>query len=493
MPVRLVSQEELPGPLAGYRLIERLGRGGFGEVWKVEAPGGLLKAIKFVFGDLDGDATRTAARPSRNSRRSSASRTIRHPYILSLERFDIIDGQLIIVMELADRNLWDRFRECRTQGLPGIPRDELLRYMEEAAEALDLMNNALPAPAPRHQAAEPVPGPQPRQGRRLRAGEGPRRRRGRPSPAASRRSTPPRRRSRAGCRRFSDQYSLAIVYQELLTGTRPFNGANTRQLLMQHINGTPDLTSAAGPPTSRSSPARLARSRTTAGRVARSWSSGFDRLAAPPRRRLGGQAVHRSTSRSRRGTASRRSSRSRDSPLSRMRRNPVSRLDGAGRRAAGSSRHPPESAGSHPDTVANGLPPLVSPSGSRPGTQSAGSAAALGRSGSSRRPPPARATRPSRCSRPDVFQTGRMGSLGIAPPEKTGDGALFPALVVAVGQTGPAGARAPQARHSRPLRQPDRVPNVRFLYIDTDPEPRPPAPCRTTRRAWPRARSSSPG
>ena len=28
-----------------------------------------------------------------------------------------------------------------------------------------------------------------------------------------------------------------------------------------------------------------------------------------------------------------------------------------------------------------------------------------------------------------------MGSLGIAPPEKTGDGVLFPALVVAVGGT----------------------------------------------------------
>src|SRR5208337_4498143 len=70
----------------------------------------------------------------------SRVKTVRHPYILSLERYDVIDGQLIIVMELADRSLWDRFKECRAQGLPGIPRDELLSYMAEAAEALDLMN-----------------------------------------------------------------------------------------------------------------------------------------------------------------------------------------------------------------------------------------------------------------------------------------------------------------------------------------------------------------
>src|SRR5205814_160330 len=38
-----------------------------------------------------------------------------------------------------------------------------------------------------------------------------------------------------------DQYSLAIVYQELLTGTLPFTGRNYRQLLMQHSAGEPSL------------------------------------------------------------------------------------------------------------------------------------------------------------------------------------------------------------------------------------------------------------
>src|SRR5947208_15757007 len=135
--VRIESQAE---PIPGYKLLERLGSGGFGEVWKCEAPGGINKAVKIIFGDLrsqDNDLIRYAEQELKALKRV---KMVRHPYLLALDRYDIVEGRLLIVMELADCNLWDRFRVCRNQGLPGIPRDGLLPYMSETAEVLDHIN-----------------------------------------------------------------------------------------------------------------------------------------------------------------------------------------------------------------------------------------------------------------------------------------------------------------------------------------------------------------
>src|SRR5947209_6545253 len=136
-PAAGLLKEPCSEPIPGYRLIEPLGRGGFGEVWKCEAPGGLCKAVKFVYGNLEGLEGASAEEELRAIQHVKA---IRHPFMLSIERVEVIDGELVIVTELADRSLHDVLVQHRQAGNSGIPRGELLAYLREAAEALDLMN-----------------------------------------------------------------------------------------------------------------------------------------------------------------------------------------------------------------------------------------------------------------------------------------------------------------------------------------------------------------
>src|SRR6266581_638353 len=113
-----LAREPNAEPLTGYRLIEPLGSGGFGEVWKCEAPGGLFKAIKFVYGNLN-SLDVEGARAEQELQALQRIKEVRHPFVLSLDRIEIVEGQLLIVMELADKSLHDLYLECQNAGLVG--------------------------------------------------------------------------------------------------------------------------------------------------------------------------------------------------------------------------------------------------------------------------------------------------------------------------------------------------------------------------------------
>jgi serine/threonine protein kinase len=247
LPAASSVREPGAEPLPGYRLIEPLGRGGFGEVWKCEAPGGILKAIKFIKGQIDSATIGHQAAQEYHALKKVVG--IRHPFLLSMDRIEEVNDELLIVMELADRTLFDLFEAYRQAGYAGIPRDELIGYISEAAEALDLMNTQYNL---QHLDIKPgnlflvanhvkvadfglvgdlgnVSKSDEEEGGDVHAPVGitplyvsPEVLQGKASPN-------------------SDQYSLAIVYQELLTGTLPFVGKNSRSLAMQHLMAEPTV------------------------------------------------------------------------------------------------------------------------------------------------------------------------------------------------------------------------------------------------------------
>lgn len=162
-------------PIPGYRLSHFMGRGAFGEVWRASAPGGTSAALKFI--DLNGK------QGLKEYRAIQRVKEVRHAHLLPIYAFWMLDqygdvlsdaeleawdlsgsvmptqtnpqvlhaelrppATLVVAMLLGDRSVSERLDECRgPNGEPiGIPIDELIDYMEDAAKGIDFLNS------PRH-------------------------------------------------------------------------------------------------------------------------------------------------------------------------------------------------------------------------------------------------------------------------------------------------------------------------------------------------------
>src|SRR4030042_241011 len=77
-----IGDEPVPG--SGYRLVQFLGRGGFGEVWKASAPGGTEAALKIIrLGGLEG---------RKEFRALQLVKRIRHPNLVPITAFWLKDA-----------------------------------------------------------------------------------------------------------------------------------------------------------------------------------------------------------------------------------------------------------------------------------------------------------------------------------------------------------------------------------------------------------------
>lgn len=119
----------------GYRLIERIGKGSYGEVWRAEAPGGIFVAVKIVDWPVGSPLTQMELRAL------ELMKQLRHPYLIQLQAYWQTEGQVVMAMELADGSLQDLSDRLRREGREGIELKQLLTYMRQAAEALDYLHS----------------------------------------------------------------------------------------------------------------------------------------------------------------------------------------------------------------------------------------------------------------------------------------------------------------------------------------------------------------
>src|ERR1017187_3677453 len=117
----------------GYELVDFLGEGAFGQVWSAKGHGGVNTAIKFI---------RLRKNILESERRSlDLTKNVSHPNLIHISSIWYAEGFVIIAMELCQRTLLDRLEEARKQGLVGIPPQELLEYITDAAKGIDHLNS----------------------------------------------------------------------------------------------------------------------------------------------------------------------------------------------------------------------------------------------------------------------------------------------------------------------------------------------------------------
>src|SRR5262245_49213926 len=163
---------------------------------------------------------------------------LRHPNLLGLYGAWSHGEYLILGIELADGTLLDRLRQAVAQGQRGVPPDELLQYMREAAAGLDYLNGQ----EVQHRDVKPhnllVVGGGVKVGdfglaKLLQA-----------TVATASGAMTPAYASPEVCNdqvsRWSDQYSLAVTYCQLRGNRLPLQGP-LAALVTGHLMGTPNL------------------------------------------------------------------------------------------------------------------------------------------------------------------------------------------------------------------------------------------------------------
>ena len=121
-----------------YHLLERIGEGSFGEVWRADRAG-FQVALKILKTSVNSDETR------RELESLEKLKKLHHKYLLRTDNFWSDGDRLYIEMELADGgSLKERLKAYQDLNKVAVPEDELLKYFTEIGKALDYLHGHRP-------------------------------------------------------------------------------------------------------------------------------------------------------------------------------------------------------------------------------------------------------------------------------------------------------------------------------------------------------------
>ncbi len=241
MPSSTIHPEPGLELIPGYRLRAILGKGGYGEVWDAVGPNNVAVALKLV------PLAEQLAEPDLRSLQMLP--VLRHPSLLEVYGFHVAGGRLILVMERGHGTLADLLRETMTSHKAALPRADVLGWMAQIACGLDYLNEAgttldgIAKPSIIHRDIKPqnifLVGTGVKIGdfglARVLENAATSPHSGAMTPAFA-----PPEFFCGQTTRTSDQYSLAVMYVQLVGGKLPFVGSPA-EVMRGHTDKAPDL------------------------------------------------------------------------------------------------------------------------------------------------------------------------------------------------------------------------------------------------------------